>query len=652
MPWDLSVLGVIPEDWQVDDSVAIALFMARTFGEFGGAGGGEVSNQLLYQYLVTKFGRSQGEAIFNDVVPFEDPAAPTTIQAAPGAVAAAAGVQAAGSALAVANSLLEDVPARAARVRRAREAIGVPTKLGSFWWAVTGSRSSTGHALLFGGPQMGYMTPNVGYEVALHGPGFNVRGLSFAGAPGVLIGQNGRVAWSVTSGFGDQVDVYAETLNPADPTRYWYQGAWHVMEQRTETIQVEGGAPVTLVISRSVHGPVFATDPGSNTALSERRAHWGGELAAWQVILQIDAATTVVDGLAAAALLPMSYNFLFADQEGHIGYRQGGRQPVRAPGFDRRLPLPGTGQAEWQGFLAPSAMPHVVDPPGGALGNWNNKPMPGWVNGDAVTWGSVDRVQRILSLLAGSTPLSPEMVKDIAHDIGRHDYRADALLPFLLDALAVPGVSSDPRLPQAKQILADWDHRGDEGAVGESIFGAWRTQVFSDTLGDELGTFLVPLQDLANPVGDSLLFRALQGPVASLPVARDYFNGVPPEVALVDSLSRALDTLTAQYGTSDMTQWTFDPGTIDFKVGPFTVAQIPWYSRGSYMQFVELAQPWARGENILPPGQSGTLLLDSQGNLVPDPHFLDQVELARNWQYKPMPLYYLPLAQYLPLIVR
>ena len=68
----------------------------------------------------------------------------------------------------------------------------------------------------------------------------DVRGLAFAGAPGVLIGQNGRVAWSVTSGFGDQVDVYAETLDPADPSHYWYQGAWHVMEQRTETIQVKG----------------------------------------------------------------------------------------------------------------------------------------------------------------------------------------------------------------------------------------------------------------------------------------------------------------------------------------------------------------------------------------------------------------------------
>ncbi len=649
MPWDLSIQGVTPADWQVDDCVAILLYMGRTFGEYGGAGGNELNNQSFYQHLVETFGSSQGAAIFNDVVPIEDPAAATTIQVAP--PAGAAGVQVTRSPLAVESDLLEDAQAREARVRQARESIGVPTKLGSFWWAITGARSSTGRALLFGGPQMGYATPNVGHEISLHGAGFDVRGMSVAGVPGVLIGYNGRLAWSITSGFSDQVDVYVETLDPADPSRYWQGGAWHVMEQRTETYQVKGGAPVTETIWRTVHGPVFAVDPTSHTALSERRAHWGQELAAWQAWLQFNALGTVAAGLEAIETLPLSLNFLFADQDGHIGYRQAGRQPVRASGFDPRMPLPGTGEAEWIGFLAPEDMPHVVDPAGGALGNWNNKPMPGWPNGDAVNWGAVDRVQRIFTRLGGNAPMSPEMAKDLAPDIGRNDYRADALLPYLLDALAVPGVPADGRLPQVKQILSDWDHRADDGAVGESIFNAWRTQVFSDTLGDELGAFLVPLQDWFNPVGDSLLLRALQGPAASLPVVHDYFDGIEPETALVESLSAALDSLTSSYGTSDMTQWKFDPGTIDFTLGPAVVARIPWYSRGSYMQFIELTRPLARGINILPPGQSGTVLVGSDGYVHADPHYLDQVELARTWQYKSMPLYY-PAALYLPLIVK
>ena len=557
-----------------------------------------------------------------------------------------------GSALRMDDGVLDEVQSRLERVRRAREAHGIPTKLGSYWWAVSASQSETGAAMLFGGPQMGHFTPNIVYEVGLHGAGFNVVGITFVGAPGILIGHNGRVAWSVTSGFGDQVDVFVESLHPTDRYRYWYQGAWRTMERRTETFQVKDGAPVTVEIARTVHGPVVSSDMAAGTALSERRAHWNLELVAWDALLTMSSAADVEEGMQAVAAMPLSYNIILADQDGHIGYRQAGHQPIRAAGFDRRLPLPGTGQAEWQGFLGPTAMPHVFNPSSGKLGNWNNKPMLGWASGDAVNWGTVDRVQRIFDLLDRSEPFTPEIMKTIAYDIGRHDYRADALLPYLLTALDAPGVSADPRLPQAQQILRDWDYRTDEGAVGESIFDAWRTRVFSDTFGDELGSYLVTLQDPVNPTGDSLLTRVLQGPAASLPVARDYFNGIAPSVTQVDSLVTALDDLTLQFGTPDMTKWLWDPGTIDFTEGELTFGSVPWFSRGSYMQFIELNRPWARGENVLPPGESGTLLVGSDGYLQPDSHFMDQLDLYRNWQYKPMPLYYLPFTRYLPLIVK
>jgi penicillin amidase len=649
LPFEFIMLGYTPEPWQVTDSIAVLQFMSRQFGEFGGAGGQELQNQALYQDLVDRFGRSLGEAIFNDVVWLDDPAAPTTVT---GPAISAAPPPMPGTPLRIADNVLEEVQARLRAIEQAYERLGIPTRLGSYWWAVAPSRSATGNAMLFGGPQMGHPVPNPGYEMGMHGPGIDVVGMASAGAPGILIGHNGHLAFSVTSGFGDQVDVYVELLHPTDPYRYWYNGSWQAMSRRTETIAVKGSAPITIEVARTVHGPVLAWDLANGIALSERRAHEGLEYQMWEGTLQIDAARTVEEAMAVVERFPLSFNILFADTNGHIGYRQAGRQPVRAAGFDRRLPLPGTGQAEWQGFLPPEAMPHVFDPPSGMLGNWNNKPMPGWINGDPVNWGIVDRVQRIFDLLASSPVLTPDQFKEIARDIGRHDYRADALLPYLLEAMDAPAAPSDPRLAQARQILSAWDHRADEGAVGESLFNMWRTYVFSDTLGDELGSYLVTLQDPFNPTGDSLLLRILLGPDASLPVARDYFNGADPAFVLVNSLIKAMDTLAAQYGTDDMTQWGWDPGTIDFTLGPFTFGQVPWYSRGSYMQFIELRQPLARGENVMPPGESGTILIGPDGNIVLDPHFLDQLSLFRNWTYKPMPLYYMPLSSYLPVMLR
>ena len=402
----------------------------------------------------------------------------------------------------------------------------------------------------------------------------------------------------------------------------------------------------------TVHGPVVARDEGAGIVLSERRAHWEREMDAWDTLLRFVQTETVAEAITVAAELPLSFNFVLADQDGHIGYRQTGRQPIRAPGYDRRLPLPGQGQAEWQGYLSPAEMPHVLDPQDGVLGNWNNKPVPGWVNGDPVNWGVVDRVDRVLELLPGADSITPVQVKAIAHDIGRHDYRSDVLLPYLLEALAAPGISTDPRLGDAEQVLRDWDHRAEDGSVGESLFDAWRVRVFRDVFADELGSFLTPLEDPYNPTGDSLLLRSLQGPAAGLPVARDYFDGVDPEAMLVRGLITALDDLTTQFGTTEMDQWGWDPGIIEFTFGPFTFGEVPWHSRGSYMQFVEMTRPRVLGENVLPLGNSGTLLLDGAGLLKLDPHFLDQLDLYRDWQYKPMPLRFYPDSRYLPLLVK
>jgi acyl-homoserine lactone acylase PvdQ len=72
-----------------------------------------------------------------------------------------------------------------------------------------------------------------------------------------------------------------------------------------------------------------------------------------------------------------------ADDQGNIGYWHPGLLQLKPRLWDERLPYPGTGEAEWRGFLPPNRRPQVINPQQGYLSNWNNVPSAGWTQGDA-----------------------------------------------------------------------------------------------------------------------------------------------------------------------------------------------------------------------------------------------------------------------------
>ena len=299
--------------------------------------------------------------------------------------------------------------------------------------------------MLYGGPQMGFDTPAVIHEVQLKGGnGFDVMGMAFAGVPPVLIGRNEDIAWTSTTATGDNVDTYAETL--CGPTSYMFNGVCTPMEVREETINVRitvpgvplETAPQTLTVMRTVHGPVIAIDSEKGVAYSQKRAHWMKEYAAIHPFLEFDRAHSVAEFDAAARQIVTSHNFLYADSGGNIAYWQAGQVPVRPAGYDPRLPLPGTGEAEWPGGTIP--MPVSVNPAQGWLANWNNKPsvvvrQPGQhaLSGSrTVSWRySSDSPARNRSRLQDMF----DIPKDIARfkELGRE---SRYLRPYLLDALA------------------------------------------------------------------------------------------------------------------------------------------------------------------------------------------------------------------------
>ena len=78
-----------------------------------------------------------------------------------------------------------------------------------------------------------------------------VVGVTLPGAPVMVAGSNGQVAWGFTNSFGDWADLVILETDPADPARYRTPDGWREMERIPEIIAVAGtdqGADTAIVV--------------------------------------------------------------------------------------------------------------------------------------------------------------------------------------------------------------------------------------------------------------------------------------------------------------------------------------------------------------------------------------------------------------------
>ena len=256
-------------------------------------------------------------------------------------------------------------------------ALGHPG-VGSNNWVVAPGKSATGHALLANDPHLGVQMPSIWYMNALHcrtvstACPYDVAGVSFPSAPGVILGHNARIAWGATNTGPDVQDLFVESPDPANPANYLYKGESVPFETRTETIAVAGGDPVTLTVRETVHGPVLSdvvpelADTGRLyafrwTALAEPDGLMGA-------FLKVNVASSFDEFRAAFAdYVAPAQNFVYADVDGNIGLQVPGRIPVRPAGDDGRRPVDGSsGDHDWTGYVPYAELPALYNPPDGA----------------------------------------------------------------------------------------------------------------------------------------------------------------------------------------------------------------------------------------------------------------------------------------------
>jgi len=245
---------------------------------------------------------------------------------------------------------------------------------GSNGFAIGPARSASGNALLLINPHTSfYFRPEV-HMVSEQG--LNAYGAVTWGQFFVYQGFNERAGWMHTSGGGDVIDEYLETVVEKDG-RFFYRYGAGLREMRAVPVTLPyktagGMASKTVTAYFTHHGPVVREAGGKwvSTKLMEEPI---------KALTQSYARTKATGYAAFYKSMELrtnsSNNTVYADADGNIAYFHGNFVPRRDPRFDWAHPVDGSNPAtEWQGLHAIKETITLFNPPSGYILNTNNWP--------------------------------------------------------------------------------------------------------------------------------------------------------------------------------------------------------------------------------------------------------------------------------------
>ena len=621
LPLEFVILGYQPERWSPLDSLVVAKLQAYDAA-------GNLQQELLRVGLATRF----GPAVLATLLP--DPS---------GRSASVDGDAWA----AVAPYLAPGASALPGDVAFSSLLPGAGGGVGSNCWALAGSRTATGKPILVGDPHLAVRNPSIWYEIGLEGAGYKLVGFSFAGIPGIVIGHNDRIGWSLTYAYTDTQDLFLEHQDPTDPRRYEYRGQFETATFQRESIDVKGHAdPVIVDVSITRHGPIITPVlEGQTTPLALRwTALDPGHLV--DFVFEIARAGNWQEFRAAAAdFSGAAVSACYADVDGHIGYQLIGRLPARKG--DGQIPVPGwTGEYDWSGVLPADANPSILDPAGGVIINANDRPTqdPSAV-GYVGEWDPGFRASYIAQRLAGIAKADLSAMRAI-----QTEYASTPVMRWR-DAILSATPQTDLQR-RAQALVRDWDGALSPQSGAAAVTETWLMHMLSETFQEELGDTLYA-EYLAHGRAVFALYQLLSRP------DDPWFSTIDPSVrgrgaVSTAALEDAVRELVGRFG-ADVSRWRWgDLHTITFEhplaigplalllnIGPFQRAGDGFsVNNGAY----DPAKPYKQTTNSSERMIADLSDLDNSLSITPEgesgqpgsKYWGDQAKLWNAGDYKPM----------------
>lgn len=486
----LSQFGVVPE-WRREHLTASAIMIGTMFG-FGG--GNEVRNGHALRALIDRFGEEAGLAMYRDLRMATADAVTHTEEERfryP-VVEGHKWVSDADYTVDMESvALLDDglegtlLPLDQSLLLQDKE---VPSA--SNYLIVDGSRTSSGRPMLSGGPQTGYVAPELLFEVELYGGEDSYRSTGMT-VPGlgvfVLVGHTPDYAWTITAGSSDIADQVVYPLCDPSGGPVTEESQSYLYGEECLAFVNTGGLPRTNHLDplatetpeglepRRIRDPIVATGTvdGAPVAVAFRRASRGHEVEAAVSLMRLNfnEIKNASDFPEAMDEVPYSMNWGYLNRS-EIAYMHTGRFPIRTDGVEPDLPTWGEPRWEWTGVLGWEDKPYVVNPAKGYLSSWNNKVAPNWNSADnSWGWGQYHRVVMLDDMLGDRTGLTLAEVFGITQEAATTDLRGHMVIPEVLDLLAGT-VPPYPYLEGVRSVLLDWvesgSHRRDRNYDGWS----------------------------------------------------------------------------------------------------------------------------------------------------------------------------------------
>ncbi|HEY5205559.1 MAG TPA: penicillin acylase family protein, partial [Roseiarcus sp.] len=417
-------------------------------------------------------------------------------------------------------------------------------------WVVAGSRTLSGKPILANDPHLELSAPILWYLARVVTPEGSVKGATLPGAPVFVLGQNDSIAWGLTTADSNVQDLFIETVDPTDPSKYLSPDGPKPFESRKETIHLKGGADVQFTIRATRHGPVLsdinadlANFAGPGKAVALAFTGLGDHDTTGEALMRVNSARNWAEFLDALRLYQTpTQNFVFADVRGDIGFLNPGLVPLRKSGLGL-VPVDGaSGAFDWTGAIPFDQWPQLHNPEAGFAFNANNanfsddhKPSFGQ------DWEENFRARRIQQFFDTIDKHSLETSATMQADHLSLDVRD--LQPFI--ATIAP---SDERARKAQAMLLSWNAVMDKDRAEPLIYTAFLRSLHKILIDDKTGL----------PMGE-------KGPFAVttlVSLMRDHPSwcdapGAPdPDCrrALGRALDEALALLVGRDG-ADMSQW-------------------------------------------------------------------------------------------------